>query len=67
MSTAVALDDGPAVIIDLVDHTRPTAEGGAATVKSAVVAEAVGLKNVSHTVTVSVGAGQTFAVVDALT
>ncbi|KJA16568.1 hypothetical protein HYPSUDRAFT_289840 [Hypholoma sublateritium FD-334 SS-4] len=66
VSSAVALDDGPAVLLDLTDHTRAVTDGGPATVKAAIVGQAVGLLNVTHTLTVSVGAGQPFAVVDAI-
>ena len=62
----MALDSGPAVLLDLTDHTRATTDGGPATVKAAVVGAAVGLANTTHTLTVSVGAGQPFAVVDAI-
>jgi hypothetical protein len=68
VNTAVTLDNGTAVLLDLVDHTRPDTPGGGgpATVKAQVVARAVGLRNGTHTLTVSVGPGQTFALVDAL-
>ncbi|KAF8194559.1 hypothetical protein BJ912DRAFT_176288 [Pholiota molesta] len=68
VNTAVTLDNGTAVLLDLVDHTRADTPGGGgpATVKAQVVARAVGLRNGTHTLTVSVGAGQTFALVDAL-
>ncbi len=66
VSSAVALDSGAAVLLDLTDHTRATTDGGPATVKAAVVGAAVGLTNTTHTLTVSVGAGQPFAVVDAI-
>lgn len=66
VSSAVALDGGPAVLLDLTDHTRAATDGGPATVKAAVVGRAVGLLNVTHTLTVSVGAGQPFTVVDAI-
>ncbi|KAF9535204.1 hypothetical protein CPB83DRAFT_889107 [Crepidotus variabilis] len=66
VNTAVALDDAPPVLIDLVDHSRPDAGQGPETVGSEVVWSVSGLENTQHTLHISVGAGQTFAIVDGL-
>ena len=66
MSTAVSLDCGPSFLIDLVDHSRPDAGGGPETVKSQVVWNATGLENKRHTLVISVGQGQSYAIVDGL-
>lgn len=66
MNTALSLDSAPPVLVDLVDHSRPGAGSGPETVQSAVVWSATGLSNSQHTLVVSVGAGQSFAIVDGL-
>ncbi|KAG5634304.1 hypothetical protein H0H81_002475 [Sphagnurus paluster] len=66
VNTAVSLDAAPPVLVDLVDHSRPTADGGPETVQSQVRWSAAGLANTKHTLVISVGARQSFAVVDAL-
>ncbi|KAH9483673.1 hypothetical protein JR316_0003143 [Psilocybe cubensis] len=67
VNTAVSLDSGNATLVDLVDHSRPTSpDQGPETVQSRVVWSATGLKNGPHELTMFVGAGQPFAVVDAL-
>lgn len=68
VNTAVSLDSGPPVLVDLVDHSRPDvgAAEGPETVQSTVVWSATGLTNSQHTLVMSVGAGQPFAIVDGL-
>lgn len=67
VNTAVSLDSGNATLVDLVDHTRPTSpDQGPETVQSQVVWSATGLKNEPHVLTMFVGAGQPFGVVDAI-
>ena len=67
MNTALSLDGGSATLVDLVDHSRPDSGGlGPETVRYDVVWSAVGLDNTLHTLVVSVGARQPFAIVDGL-
>ncbi|CAA7269825.1 unnamed protein product [Cyclocybe aegerita] len=66
VSTAVSLDSAPATLLDLVDHSRPNIGTGPETVQSHVVWNATGLTNIQHTLRISVGAGQSFAIVDGL-
>lgn len=66
VNTAVALDSGNVTLVDLVDHTRTSADQGPETVQSHVVWSATGLENVPHVLTMSVGTGQPFGVVDAI-
>ncbi|KAF8962449.1 hypothetical protein BDZ97DRAFT_1112854 [Flammula alnicola] len=66
VNTAVTLDQGPIILLDLVDHNHNDTGGGPPTVTSHVIARAVGLANIQHTLRISVGSGQTFALVDAL-
>ncbi|KAF5369686.1 hypothetical protein D9615_010162 [Tricholomella constricta] len=69
VTTLVSLDSGPAILLDLTDHDVPTQDGGdgAATVDSRVIRGFTGLTNTQHTLVISVGEGQPFAIVDALT
>jgi hypothetical protein len=66
VNTAVSLDSGSITLIDLVDHSRPSTGQGPETVQSQVVWNATGLTNTQHNLRISVGAGQPFAIVDAL-
>ena len=68
VNTAVSLDSGPTDLIDLTDHSRPENPGGngSETVKSQVVWGVTGLTKSQHTLLISVGAGQPYAIVDAL-
>lgn len=67
VNTAVSLDSGPILLIDLVDHSSSTsAVQGPETVESHVVWNATGLANGPHRLVISVGAGQPFAIVDGL-
>lgn len=66
VNTAVSLDNGPVTLVDLVDHSRPDAVLGPETAQSDVVWSATGLNNTNHTLIMSVGAGQPYAIVDAL-
>ncbi|KJA20992.1 hypothetical protein HYPSUDRAFT_68122 [Hypholoma sublateritium FD-334 SS-4] len=67
VNTAVALDGGAPVLVDLVDHTRPDVGQGPETVQFSAVWGATGLNNTQHTLVISVGAGQPFGVVDGIT
>ncbi|KIM38712.1 hypothetical protein M413DRAFT_420070 [Hebeloma cylindrosporum] len=66
VNTAITLDDGPLVLLDLVDHNHVNTGAGTATVKSQIVAKATGLEYTEHTITISVGANQPYAIVDTL-
>ncbi|KAF9463646.1 hypothetical protein BDZ94DRAFT_1258190 [Collybia nuda] len=66
VNTAISLDSGTPVVVDLVDHSRPNTGEGPETVQSEVVWGASGLSNTQHKLVVSVGAGQPFAIVDTL-
>ena len=66
VNTAVSLDSGPITLIDLVDHSPPSTSQGPETVQSQVVWNVTGLTNTQHNLRISVGAGQPFAIVDAL-
>lgn len=66
VNTAVSLDSGNVTLIDLVDHSRPNSGQGPETVQSSVVWSATGLADQPHVLTISVGSGQPFGVVDAL-
>ncbi|KAG6814492.1 hypothetical protein H0H92_000017 [Tricholoma furcatifolium] len=66
VNTAVSVDSGPSTLIDLQDHSRSNAGQGSETVQSAVVWGSGQLNNTQHTLVISVGAGQSYAVVDAL-
>lgn len=66
VNTAISLDGGAPVLFDLQDHTQPNVGSGPPTAKSRIVAKADGLENKQHTVRVSVGAGQHYAILDML-
>jgi hypothetical protein len=66
VNTAISLDGGAPVLFDLQDYTQPNAGGGPPTAKSRIVAKADGLENTQHTVRVSVGAAQHYAIMDML-
>ncbi|KAG5642495.1 hypothetical protein DXG03_002719 [Asterophora parasitica] len=68
VNTAVSLDSSAPVLLDLTDHdaSTPGSEDGAATVRSHPIRGFTNLVNTQHTFVVSVGAGQPFAIVDAL-
>ncbi|GLB34397.1 hypothetical protein LshimejAT787_0112810 [Lyophyllum shimeji] len=66
VNTAVSLDGGSPILLDLVDPSRPNVGQGPETVQSQVIWGAAGLPNTQHTLIISVGAGQPYAVVDAL-
>ena len=66
VSSAISLDSAPPTLVDLVDHSKPDAGQGPESVASHVVWRATGLKNVQHTLIVSVGQGQPFSVLDGL-
>jgi hypothetical protein len=67
VNTAITLDSGPPILVDLVDHSRPNTVEGPETVQSQVVWGASGLNNTQHTLVMSVGAGQPYAIMDTLT
>jgi hypothetical protein len=66
VSTALTLDSRPTVIVDLTDHTTPDIGGGIETVSHSVVWSAENLQNTNHTLRISVGRGQGFAIVDGI-
>ncbi|KAG6837293.1 hypothetical protein H0H93_011895 [Arthromyces matolae] len=65
VNTAVSLDHGPAILLDLVDHSRANTGQGSETVQSQVIWGSEELSNTPHTLVISVGTGQPYAVVDA--
>lgn len=62
----MALDDLPPVLLDLRAYRRPFEDNGPEVVRSSVVWSQTGLANTQHTLLVSVGDGQTFAIMDTL-
>ena len=66
VTTQVALDGSPPVLLDLRDYSQPYVDNGPETVQSSVVWSQTGLADTQHALMVSVGAGQTFAIMDAL-
>ena len=62
----MALDSSPPALLDLTDYTHPLVINGPESVKSSVVWSRTGLANTKHTLLVSVGRGQTYAIVDTL-
>ncbi|KAF9445837.1 hypothetical protein P691DRAFT_674845 [Macrolepiota fuliginosa MF-IS2] len=66
VSTALTLDSRPTVVVDLTDHNSPDAGGGLETVQSSVVWSAENLENTTHTLRISVGRGELFAIVDGI-
>ena len=66
VNTAISLDSSPSSLIDLVDHSKPNENQGAESVPFSVVWSAVNLPNTQHVVRISVGSGETYAIIDAL-
>ena len=66
MNVAITLDSGPITLVDLVDPSQPDRGGGPETVKSDVVWSSTRLDNTQHTLVVSVGKAEPYAVVDGL-
>ena len=66
VTTQVGLDDLPPVLLDLRDYTQPFANNGPETAQSSVVWSETGLANTQHTLVVSVGPGETLAILDTL-
>ncbi|PPR04783.1 hypothetical protein CVT24_007099 [Panaeolus cyanescens] len=66
VNTALSLDGEPAELVDLQDHGGVDNGSGSETVASAVVWSRTNLQNTQHTLTVSVGAGQPYAIVDGI-
>jgi hypothetical protein len=68
VNTAVSLDSGPITLIDLMDHnvSSPSTGQGPETIQYQAIWHAAGLANTHHTLLISVGAGQLYAVVDGL-
>lgn len=62
----MALDGSPPDLLDLRDYTQPLDINGPETVQSSVVWSQTGLANTQHTLLVSVGTGQTLAILDTL-
>lgn len=66
VTTDITLDDGPAVLLDLQEYrkmsTIPEEDYG----QAIVIASATGLENREHTVRISVGTGEQYAVMDML-
>jgi hypothetical protein len=65
VNTAVSLDSGSTVLLDLTDHSQQ-ANGGPETVASHVIWGVTGLSNIQHSLVMSVGSGQPYGIVDAL-
>jgi len=66
VNTAISLDSSPVSLIELVDRSQPDIGHGPETAPFRVVWSATGLANTQHTLQISVGAGQPFAIVDGL-
>ncbi|TFK63465.1 hypothetical protein BDN72DRAFT_320715 [Pluteus cervinus] len=66
VTTAVQLDDEDAQLLVLTDTSRNDTGGGPETVQSAIVWSKTGLNNTSHRLSVYVGAGEPFAIVDTI-
>jgi hypothetical protein len=66
VTTFVSLDSSPPFRIDLVDYSRPNVGQGGQTVSTGVRWKAEGLFNTLHTLKISVGKGERFAIVDGL-
>lgn len=66
VNTAVSLDYEPPILLDLEDHSQPNVGQGPETIQSQVIWNAGGLTNTQHSLLISVGTGQPYAVVDAL-
>ncbi|KAL1746786.1 hypothetical protein HDZ31DRAFT_33320 [Schizophyllum fasciatum] len=66
VNAAVSVDGGQVTLIDLIDHGSSSQDGGPETTASEVVWARTGLDNGEHTLTISVGGGQQYAIVDAI-
>ena len=70
VNTALSIDSGAITLVDLTDRSSPytsVALGNVSeTVKSQVVWGTAGLANTQHTLSISIGTGQTYAIVDGL-
>lgn len=66
VTTQVELDDLPPVLLDLRDYTQRFENNGPETVQSSVVWSQTGLENTQHTLVVSVGPGESLAILDTL-
>jgi hypothetical protein len=66
VNTLITLDALPPVLVSLRDRSQPVVENSPETAESQVVWSSVGLDNVEHTLTVSVGVGENLAIVDGL-
>ncbi|EAU82559.2 hypothetical protein CC1G_12139 [Coprinopsis cinerea okayama7 len=67
VTTALSLDSGPTILVDLIDRSRPeTGGGGPETVQSHVVWAAEDLNNTQHTLVMSIGDQEPFGIVDGL-
>ncbi len=66
VSTALTLDSRPTVTVDLTDYASPATGGGLETAGYSVVWSAENLPNATHTLRISVGRGQQFAIVDGI-
>ena len=62
----MALDGSQPTLLDLRDYTQPLEIDGPETVQSSVVWSQTGLANTQHTLLVSVGPGETLAILDTL-
>ncbi|KAF6751030.1 hypothetical protein DFP72DRAFT_909093 [Ephemerocybe angulata] len=67
VNTQISLDGFPPTLVDLVDHSRPATEGfGPETAQYGVRWKAEGLENKIHSLVMTMGSGQRFAIVDGL-
>ncbi|KAF8886946.1 hypothetical protein BD779DRAFT_542299 [Infundibulicybe gibba] len=66
VTTALTLDNGPIILLNLTDPNQPATDGGPETAQSRVVWGSDELENKQHKFVVSVGQGQQFAIVDTL-
>ncbi len=65
VTTQVQLDSRPSEVLNLKDLNSPDTGGGRETVQSHIVWAAKGLENARHTLTITVGLGEEWAIVDA--
>ncbi|KAF8660459.1 hypothetical protein AX16_001639 [Volvariella volvacea WC 439] len=66
VTTGLQLDNEPSEVIELIDQSRTDAGNGSETVQSAIVWGRTGLANATHTLRIFVGAGEPYAIVDAI-
>ena len=70
VNTALSIDSGAVTLVDLTDRSRPYVSvvvgNVSETVQSRVVWGSTGLANTQHTLSISIGTGQTYAIVDGL-